>query len=114
MFPKTETSQAQAPKTETPVSQSPVTAPSLQHVSRVAAPEAPEAVATQPSGRSQPDAPDRLLVRVPIGRLIGSVLAGVGTIVLAIVGLVLLFDHRRSSPWASRCSGDTTLRRSHQ
>src|SRR5699024_5327758 len=35
-------------------------------------------------------ASDRLIVRVPLGRLIGSVLAGVGTIVLLILGFVLV------------------------
>ncbi|MGO1550176.1 MAG: PH domain-containing protein [Nesterenkonia sp.] len=83
-------------------------AQSPQHAGPVAAPEAPEAVA-HTAAAAQPDAPDRLLVRVPIGRLIGSVLAGVGTIVLAIVGLVLLFI-TAGIALGFAMFGDTTLR----
>lgn len=48
------------------------------------------APADGPAGGAYQKPPERLIVRVPIGRLIGSVLAGVGTVVLIVIGFALL------------------------
>lgn len=55
-----------------------------------AAPEAEDYGAFQPHAPAVQHVPDRHIVRVPIGRLIGSVLAGAGTIFLLILGFGLL------------------------
>ncbi|GAA4840218.1 PH domain-containing protein [Garicola koreensis] len=52
---------------------------------------------------------DRQIVRVPLGRLIGSVLAGVGTVVLLIIGFILLLVVGGIA-LGFAMFGDTTLR----
>ncbi|WP_300345294.1 PH domain-containing protein [Nesterenkonia sp.] len=60
------------------------------HVPQPPAPSVPEADRTDPHRLPAQPQPERTILQVPIGRLIGSVLVGVGTIILVAIGLILL------------------------
>lgn len=64
-------------------------APPVGHTDSAEYLEPPESL-QHPIDAAQRHVLDRLIVRVPLGRLIGSVLAGVGTIVLLVIGFFLL------------------------